>query len=155
MVWLTPQDTARFVQTLKTTGTKLTVLGNDEINADTTFSGLAGAAGNGAIGAELTSQLHPSAALSSFEKRYQAKFHVAATGFAVANYDAVTMLAQVIKSKKSTSPAAIQAGLNSLHNFPGLQGTISFSLQNHATITEKQLTLVKYNAAKKEWLPFS
>ena len=154
VVWLTPQDTARFVQTLKTTGTKLTVLGNDEINADTTFSGLAGAAGNGAIGAELTSQLHPSAALTSFEQRYQAKFHVAATGFAVANYDAVMMLAQVIKSKNSTSPAAIEAGLNSLHNFPGLQGTISFSPQNHATITEKQLTLVKYNAAKKAWLPF-
>ena len=37
VVWLTPQDTARFSQTLKTTGTKLTVLGNDEINADNTL----------------------------------------------------------------------------------------------------------------------
>ena len=45
VVWLTPQDTARFVQTLKTSGTKLTVLGNDEINADNTFSSLAGARG--------------------------------------------------------------------------------------------------------------
>ena len=62
VVWLTPQDTARFVQTIKSNGVKLTVLGNDEINADTTFSGLAGRAANGAIGAELTTQLHPDAA---------------------------------------------------------------------------------------------
>jgi hypothetical protein len=35
----------------------------------------------------------------------------------------------------------------------GLQGTVSFSKQSLATITEKQLTLVKYNAAKSAWLP--
>ena len=42
VVWLTPQDTARFAQTLKSTGVKLKVLGNDEINADNTFASLAG-----------------------------------------------------------------------------------------------------------------
>jgi branched-chain amino acid transport system substrate-binding protein len=153
VVWLTPQDTARFMQTLKSTGTKLTVLGNDEINADPTFSNLAKSAGNGAIGATLTTQLHPTAALSSFYKRYKARFHIAATPFAVANYDAIMMLGQVIKTTKSTDPNKLKDGLNSVKNYHGLQGTVSFSKQNHATITEKQLTLVQYNAAKNAWVP--
>jgi ABC-type branched-subunit amino acid transport system substrate-binding protein len=155
VVWLTPQDTARFVQTIKSSGVKLTVLGNDEINADTTFSGLAGSSANGAIGAELTTQLHPTAALKDFEKRYQTKFGIAATPFAVANYDAVMMLGQVIKKEKSTASAKLQAGLNSVKNYHGLQGTVSFSPQNHATVTQAQLTLVKYNATSKTWVPFS
>ncbi len=154
VVWLTPQDTARFMQTLKTTGAKLTVLGNDEINADPTFSSLAKGAGNGAIGAELTTQLHPTKALQSFYKRYKAQFHIAATPFAVANYDAIMMLGQVIKKVHSTDHMKLQAGLNGVRNYHGLQGTVSFSKQNHATITEKQLTLVKYNAAKDAWVPF-
>jgi branched-chain amino acid transport system substrate-binding protein len=153
VVWLTPQDTARFMQTLKTSGVKLTVLGNDEINADPTFSSLAKSAGDGAIGASLTTQLHPTAALTSFMKRYKAQFHIAATPFAVANYDAVTMLGQVIKKAGSTDPTKLKEGLDSVKNFHGLQGTVSFTKQNHATITEKQLTLVKYNAAKDAWLP--
>ena len=37
VVWLTPQDTARFMQTLKSSGTKLQVLGNDEIDANPAF----------------------------------------------------------------------------------------------------------------------
>jgi len=153
VVWLTPQDTARFMQTLKSTGTKLTVLGNDEINADPTFSNLAKSAGDGAIGATLTTQLHPTAALRSFYKRYKARFHLAATPFAVANYDAIMMLGQVIKTTKSTDPNKLKDGLNNVKNYHGLQGTVSFSKQNHATITEKQLTLVKYNAAKNVWVP--
>jgi len=154
VVWLTPQDTARFVQTLASSGVKLTVLGNDEINADPTFSSLAKGAGNGAIGAELTTQLHPTKALQSFYKRYKAQFHIAATPFAVANYDAIMMLGQVIKKVHSTDHMKLQAGLNGVRNYHGLQGTVSFSKQNHATITEKQLTLVKYNAAKDAWVPF-
>jgi ABC-type branched-subunit amino acid transport system substrate-binding protein len=153
VVWLTPQDTARFMQTLKSSGVKLTVLGNDEINADKTFSGLAKSAGNGAIGGTLTTQLHPTAALLSFQKRYKAMFHLDATPFAVANYDAIMMLGQVIKKVGSTDPSKLRDGFDTVRNYKGLQGTVSFSKQNHATITEKQLTLVQYDAAKDAWLP--
>lgn len=153
VVWLTPQDTARFAQTLKTSGVKLTLLGNDEINADNTFASLAGDAADGAIGAMLNTELHPTSALLSFKKRYKAKFHLDATPFAVANYDAITLLGQVIKKVGSTNANKLQAGLNSVKNYHGLQGTISFSPQNHATITQKQLTLVRYDAASKTWKP--
>jgi branched-chain amino acid transport system substrate-binding protein len=152
VVWLTPQDTAAFVQAMHSAGDNFTVLGNDEINADNTFSNLAGSQANGAI----TSQLSPSAALKDFTKRYQAQFHVAATPFAEATYDSVKMLAQVIKANGGkTDPKSLQAGLNSVKNFPGLTGTLTLSAMKHATIDESQLTAVKYDASKKQWVPLT
>jgi branched-chain amino acid transport system substrate-binding protein len=154
VVWLTQQDTARFVQTLKTTGVKLTVLGNDEMNADNTFASLAGKDANGAIGAELTTQLHPTKALISFQKRYKKMFHIDATPFAVANYDAIMLVGQLIKKIGSTDASKLQAALDSVRNYKGLQGTVNFSKQNHATVTEANLTLTKYDYASKKWKPF-
>jgi ABC-type branched-subunit amino acid transport system substrate-binding protein len=154
VVWLTQQDTARFVQTLKTTGTKLTVLGNDEMNADNTFASLAGADANGAIGAELTTQLHPTKALLDFQKRYKQQFHIDATPFAVANYDSIMLLGQLIKKIGSTDPEKLKDALNGVKGYKGLQGTVSFSPQNHATIVENNLTLTKYDAKSKTWKPF-
>ena len=151
VVWLTPQDTARFSQTLKSTGTKLTVLGNDEINADNTYASLAGPAANGAIGAMLKTDYSPNAAVKSFRKRYKARFHIDATPFAVANYDAIMMLGALIKKTGSTDANKLKDAFNSVKNFAGLQGTVSFSEQNHATITTKQLQLVRYDAKTKTW----
>jgi branched-chain amino acid transport system substrate-binding protein len=154
VVWLTQQDTARFVQTLKTTGVKLTVLGNDEMNADNTFASLAGKDANGAIGAMLTTELRPTKALLDFRKRYKAQFHLDATPFAVANYDAIMLLGQVIKKAGSTDPNKLKDGLNSVKGYKGLQGTVSFSEQNHATVVESNLTLTRYDAKSKTWKPF-
>jgi len=155
VVWLTQQDTARFVQTLKSTGTKLTVLGNDEMNADNTFASLAGKDAQGAIGAMLTTEYKPTPALISFRKRYKARFHVEATPFAVANYDAIMLIGQVIKKVGSTDPNKLKDGLNSVKGYKGLQGTVSFSEQNHATITEQQLTLTRYDFKTKSWKAFA
>jgi ABC-type branched-subunit amino acid transport system substrate-binding protein len=151
VVWLTPQDTARFAQTVKSTGVKLKVLGNDEINADNTFASLAGNAADGAIGAMLKTDLNPNKAVKSFRARYKKRFHIASTPFAVANYDAIMMLAALIKKTGSTDPEKLKDAFNSVKNFKGLQGTVSFSEQNHATITTKQLALVQYDAKSKTW----
>jgi ABC-type branched-subunit amino acid transport system substrate-binding protein len=151
VVWLTPQDTARFAQTVKSTGVKLKVLGNDEINADNTFASLAGNAADGAIGAMLKTDLNPNKAVKSFRARYKKRFHIASTPFAVANYDAIMMLAALIKKTGSTDPEKLKDAFNSVKNFKGLQGTVSFSEQNHATITTKQLALVQYDAMSKTW----
>lgn len=153
VVWLTPQDTAAFTQAMHTAGDHFTVIGNDEVNADNTFSKLAGKDADGTIGALITSQMTPSPALKKFEKRYQQEFHVGATAFAEASYDSIVALAQVIAKEKSTSPAALQKGLNSLQDFHGLVGTFSFSAKQHATIQASELTTVKYNGAKGAWLP--
>jgi branched-chain amino acid transport system substrate-binding protein len=152
VAWLTPQDTARLMRTIAARAIALTVIGNDEINADATFSALAKRAGDGAIGAQITSSIHPSARLKSFLKRFRATFHVGATPMAIANYDAVLMLASVIERAGSTDPGKLKDGFDSVKSFPGLQGTVTLSKQRHATLTERLLTPVRYDGASGKWL---
>ncbi len=139
-VWLTPQDEAAFVNEMHSLGDHFTVLGNDETSSDTTFAGLAGANANGVISAELTASYARDAAVKVFAAAYLKEFHVATTPFAELSYDAVFMLAKAIDAGHSTSPTSIQAKLNSIRNYPGLTGTLSFTPRVHVTIQAAQLT---------------
>jgi ABC-type branched-subunit amino acid transport system substrate-binding protein len=75
------------------------------------------------------------------------------TPFAELSYDAVFMLAKAIDAGHSTSPTSIQTQLNSIHNYPGLTGNLSFTAQVHVTIQAAQLTLVRYSTASHSWAP--
>ena len=152
-VWLTPQDEAAFVNEMHSLGDRFTVLGNDETSADATFAGLAGANANGVISAELTASYAPNAAVKAFSTAYLKKFKVATTPFAELSYDAVFMLAKAITAGRSTSPASIQKQLNSITDYRGLTGSLTFTSQQHVTINAAQLTLVKYSTASKSWVP--
>lgn len=152
-VWLTPQDEAAFVNEMHSLGDHFTVLGNDETSADSTFAGLAGANANGVLSAELTASYAPNAAVKAFAAAYLKRFHIATTPFAELSYDAVFMLAKAIEAGHSTSATSIQAQLNKIHGYVGLTGTLSFTKQVHVTINASQLTLVRYDTAKKAWEP--
>ena len=108
VVWLTPQDTATFVETMHTMGDKFTILGNDEMDSDPTFSNLAGRAGNGDIAPILTAVIHPNATLVAFNNAYLAKFRIAATEFSYASYDGIMLLAKAIQMAGSTNNIAIK-----------------------------------------------
>ncbi|CDX36192.1 exported hypothetical protein [Mesorhizobium plurifarium] len=151
-VWLTPQDQAAFVQDLHSIGYDAIVYGNDETNADDTYSKLAGDLADGTITAMLTTELHPSPELLAFKDAYKKKFNVDATPFSAGAYDSIKMLAQVIKDVKSTKPEDLQKGFNAVQGFKGMTGTIGFTEQSHITITAEQVTLVKYDAKSKTWV---
>lgn len=155
VVWLTPQDIAAFVQQMSTQGDKFTVIGNDEVNADETFSSLAGAQANGTIGASLKEWLNPSPALKEFMAKYKEKFNVEATEFASASYDSIFALKKAIETGGSTEPEAIRKALDEIKGLEGLNGTMTLSPQEHATIGVEQLGLVKYSSAAKAWQPIS
>lgn len=152
-VWLTPQDQAAFVQEAKNLGAKLTVFGNDETDADTTFSDLAKDSADSVVSALLTTEVKPNARLTAFQKRYQARFKVASTPFAEATYDAVVMLRDAIKKAGSTDPEKLRQELNKTSGFNGLTGTLGFTEQKHTTIGPEQLTLVKYSSQSRTWQP--
>lgn len=154
-VWLTPQDQASFVQEAKSLGVKLTVFGNDETDADATFSDLAKDEADGMISALLTTEVHPNAKLTEFQQRYQQRFKVASTPFAEATYDAMLMLRDAIKSANSTKAVDLQKAFNAITNFDGLTGQLSFTEQKHTTIGVEQLTMVKFNKTTKKWEPLS
>jgi ABC-type branched-subunit amino acid transport system substrate-binding protein len=151
-VWLTPQDQAAFVQDLHSLGYQAMVFGNDETNADDTYSKLAGDLADGTISATLTSGLHPSPELQAFRDEYKKKFNVESTPFAETSYDSIMMLAQVITNAKSTKPADLQKEFNNTSGFKGITGDLGFTEQAHITITPDQITLVKYDAASKTWV---
>jgi branched-chain amino acid transport system substrate-binding protein len=154
-VWLTPQDQAAFVQAAHNLGAHFTVLGNDETDSDTTFSGLAKNLADGTVSALLTNEVQPDAALTAFDSQYQSKFSTPSTPFAEATYDSILMLKQAIQAAKSTDPKAVQAAFNHISGFQGLTGTLSFTASKHTTINADQLTLVKYDAATQKWVPSS
>jgi branched-chain amino acid transport system substrate-binding protein len=150
--WLTPQDQAAFVQDLHSLGYQATVFGNDETNADNTYASLAGDLAAGTITAALTSGLHPSPELKAFREEYAKRFNLESTPFAETSYDSIMMLAQVITKANSTEPEALQKEFNNTQGFQGITGDLGFTERNHITITPDQLTLVRYDAATKQWV---
>jgi len=154
-IWLTPQDQASFVQEANNEGAKFTFLGNDETSADPTFSGLSKDQAQGMISALITTEVHPSATLTAFQSKYKAKFNVASTPFAELSYDAIYMLKQAIEKGKSTDAASLQKQLNSISDYPGLTGSLTFTKQQHTTLTKEQLTVVSFNTATSTWDPVS
>jgi branched-chain amino acid transport system substrate-binding protein len=152
-VWLTPQDQASFVQEANNEGTKFTFLGNDETSADPTFSGLAKDQAEGMVSALLTTEVHPTAKLTAFQKKYKTKFNVDSTPFAELSYDAIYILKQAIEKGKSTDAPSLQKQLNSISDFDGLTGSLTFTPQQHTTINADQLTVVKYSTASSSWEP--
>ena len=153
-VWLTPQDSAAFLKQSQSLGDKFTILGNDEYYATNTFGQLAGSLANGAISAEQTTALHPNKTTKLFTQLFNAKFHPKKgynTTYAQATFDALLMVAKVINKAHSTSPTAIQKGLENTKSFLGATGNLSFSRQQHQSITAAQMTLIKYDSATKSW----
>jgi ABC-type branched-subunit amino acid transport system substrate-binding protein len=154
-VWLTPQDQAAFMQVADNVGADLKIFGNDETCADTTFSGLAKEQGDGMICAQLTTDVTPSDRLQKFRDDYKAEFDVDATPFAELSYDAVYILKQAIEAGKSTEAADLQTQLNQITDYDGLTGSLTFSEDQHTTITADQLTIVTYDAGSDAWVAAS
>jgi branched-chain amino acid transport system substrate-binding protein len=154
-VWLTPQDQASFVQEAHSLGANFTFLGNDETSADPTFSDLAKDQAEGMISAILTTEVKPDARLTDFQTKYKEKFNVASTPFAELSYDAIYILKQAIEEGKSTDAKSLQKQLNSITDFDGLTGKLTFTEQQHTTINKDQLTLVKFSSASNSWVPLS
>lgn len=155
-VWLTPGDEAAFVQEIASLGLNdLIVLGNDVTNADATFTDLAGPEGDGMISALLTSDVYPNDRLTTWQQTYRDTFDGLEPGpFAELSYDAMYILKQVIEDAGgATDPESIRKGLNSLTNFDGLTGSLSFTEQIHTTINKEQLTMVQWNYESKKWEP--
>lgn len=155
-VWLTPQDQAAFLQEATTDGANFKFLGNDETCSDSTFSDLAKAAGEGMVCALITTDMQPDATLQKFRSDYKAKFNVDATAFAELSYDAVYMLKQAIEAGGgATDPETIKDQLNKISDYQGLTGSLTFTPQQHTTLTADQLTVVQYDSSANSWVPAS
>ena len=152
-VWLTPQDQAAFVQDLHSLGYEATVFGNDETNADDTYTNLAGdlAERHDHRGADLRPASEPGAAglpgrvrqevqcrLDALRRDQLRQHHDAGPGDHEGQFD---------RGRRT-----LQKEFNNTSNFKGITGNLGFTEQEHITITPDQITLVKYDAASKKWV---
>jgi branched-chain amino acid transport system substrate-binding protein len=151
-VWLSPPDQAAFAQMLRTSGEHLTALGESDTCSDNTFTNLAGPAADGVVCAFITAELHPNDLYKEFAEAYRKKYNEEPTQSAEVSYQAVMTLAHVIEQTKSTDHAVLRDAYEKLSGVPGIDGPVIFSPTRHASFTEQELTLVKYDAANKKWV---
>lgn len=151
--WLTPEDAARFVQTVSSLGVHFTVLANDAAYGDVTFPKLAGKAADGTISAELKALIAPSPALRQYRKDYQAQFHATPDIYGEQSYDAIMMFAQAAQTAHSLKPDDVRNAMENINNFQGITGTLGFSATKHESIGPASLVYIRYDAAKQTWVP--
>ena len=63
-------------------------------------------------------------------------------------YDFLHVLKSAVESQKSFEVEAIKRGLDSVQNFPGLAGSISFSEDNHCALNVSDLCMARVASAK-------
>lgn len=153
--WLSPEDAARFVQTVSSLGAHFTLLTNDASYGDTVYPKLAGAAADGSISAELSALITPNAALQSYEQKYQAQFGATPDIYGEQTYDSILMLAQAIRSTHSTNAATIRDAMEKTTGYQGITGVLGFSATQHESIGPESLTFIRLDAATGKWDPFS
>jgi branched-chain amino acid transport system substrate-binding protein len=75
----------------------------------------------------------PNKAATEFLKEFKTKFNEVPDHIAAHSYDAVNVLIQAAKAKKSTAPADIRAGLVDMRGFAGVTGTVTFDKNTDPT----------------------
>ena len=113
---------------------------------------MAGPAADGVVCAFITAELHPNDLYKEFAEAYRKKYNEDPTQSAEVSYQAVMTLAHVIEQTKSTDHAVLRDAYEKLLGVPGIDGPVIFSPTRHASFTEQELTLVKYDAANKKWV---
>lgn len=68
-----------------------------------------------------------------FVERYKTEFQLDPSPSAAWAYDAVQIVAKIIKEQKEATSEAIRGGLNELHNYQGVSGIVSFDNKGYRT----------------------
>ncbi len=87
--------------------------------------------------------------LAGYIKEYEQKFKQPVSTFGGHSWDAITALAQAIRTAKSAEPAAIRDALEKLRGFQGTAGEFNFSAEDHTGLTEDAFVMVRIT--KGEW----
>ena len=72
--------------------------------------------------------------LREIREAYKGKFNEAPVSKAFLGFDAVSLIADVIKRAKAADPQSVREGLEQVKDFPGLTGNITLSSKTHQTV---------------------
>jgi branched-chain amino acid transport system substrate-binding protein len=91
----------------------------------------------------LLSRTPSTAQIEAFNSAFESQYgELPSSGFTALGYDAINLLVLAIKEAGSTEPAAVRAALESIKNYQGVTGSISYSPTQH--IPKKDVTVVTF-----------
>ncbi len=115
-------------------GITVPLLGGDGWDSPTLAQGEAKAALEGCYFSNHYSEQDTSAAVQEFIKKYKAKFGGEAPGaMSALGYDAMMIIAKIIKDAGKADRETIRAGLASLKDYKGVTGNITIDAKHNAT----------------------
>lgn len=155
IVWGTNPGPAIAAKNMKQLGLNIQYFGSHGI-ANKKFIELAGDAAEGVIfpaGKILVAeQLDDSDPVKEymleFARKYEGRFKEKPVTFAAHTYDALNILVESIKRAKSVEPEKLRKAIESTKNYIGLDGTISYSKEDHDGIGIDDLVIVKIENGK-------
>ena len=117
------EDEAQMLKQLRQIGLKVKIMGSPSI-ATAVCVQLAGKAVNGTYGVS-DFVANGNAAAKAFSKKYEAKYHSSPDLFGGWVYDAINVMAKVMR-KDGTGNHAIQHGIRNISGYHGVEGTYTF-----------------------------
>jgi branched-chain amino acid transport system substrate-binding protein len=114
-------------------GLNVPLLGGDGWDSPVLTQGAAGKALENCYFSNHYSEQDTSAAVQDFVKRYDAKYHETAGAMSALGYDAMKIIAQVIKEAGKADAQSIRDGLAKLNGYKGVTGTITIDDKHNAT----------------------
>jgi branched-chain amino acid transport system substrate-binding protein len=117
------EDEAQMLKQLRQLGLNIKIMGSPSIATAVNIQ-LGGDAVNGTYGVSDFAATG-TAQSKAFTSAYEAKYHSPPDLFGAWVYDAVNVLSGVI-AKDGSSASAIQTGIRTVQNYPGVEGTYSF-----------------------------
>jgi branched-chain amino acid transport system substrate-binding protein len=109
------------------------LLGGDGWDSPTLTQGEAKQAMEGTYFSNHYSEQDTAAAVREFIKKFQAKFKADPGAMSALGYDAMMIIAKVIKDGGKADPETIRAGLASLKDYHGVTGNITIDEKHNAT----------------------
>ena len=80
---------------------------------------------------------------TDYHQQFQSKFNAKPDFGPGVAYDAVTLVAQAIKTAGSTDPAAVKSALEGIEGFEGVVGQYNFSADDHRGLDAKSVRLLQ------------
>ena len=81
--------------------------------------------------------------VADFDAAWEARYGSPPTSaFAALGYDAIGLVAKAVRSAGSTEPGALRAALESIRDYPGVTGSISYDARRH--VPRKDVTIVGF-----------
>jgi branched-chain amino acid transport system substrate-binding protein len=126
------QEVSLLAPQARALGIKAPLLGGDGWDSPVLTEGEARQALEGSYFSNHYSEQDTSARVRDFISRYQKKFNEVPGAMSALGYDAMSIIAKIIKDGGKADSETIRAGLEKLSNYPGVTGNITIDANHNA-----------------------